>query len=93
MAEMFDRLPAKNAPFIGSEETIGHAFRHAAKAAPAPGALCVDRDEPSTIAVAYHDIPNPGVHIAVGTRQPDTLWEYETLARNKGRMLQPGIRD
>jgi len=93
MAEMFDRL-LQNAPFIGSEETIGHAFRHAAKSAPAPGAYVLIGDEPSTDHIAYHDIPSPVFTLPLGRDNPDTLWEYENLAKEtKGRMLHLEFRD
>ena len=93
MGEMFDRL-LQNAPFVGSEETIGHAFRHAVKAASSPGAYILIGDEPSTDHIAYHDIPSPVFTLPLGRDNPDTLWEYENLAKEtKGRMLRLEFKD
>ncbi len=93
MAEMFDRL-MQNAPFVGSEETIGHAFRHAAINAPKPGAYLLIGDEPSTDRIAYSAIPSPVYTIPLGHDNPDALWEYETLAKEtKGRMLKLEFRE
>ena len=93
VAEMFDRL-LQSAPFVGSQETIGHAFRHAAKSAPPPGAYILIGDEPSTDHIAYLDIPSPVFTMPLGRDSPDTLWEYENLAKEtKGRMLRLEFRD
>lgn len=93
MGEMFDRL-MQNAPFIGSEETIGHAFRHAARNAGKPGAYLLVGDEPSADHIAYGEIPSPVFTLPLGRDNPDTLWEYENLAKNtQGRMLRLEFRD
>lgn len=93
MGEMFDRL-LQNAPFIGSEETIGHAFRHAIRNNTAPGAYVLVGDEPSVDHIAYTDIPSPVFTLPLGRDNPDTLWEYENLAqKTKGRMLRLEFRD
>lgn len=87
MAEMFDRL-MQEAPFVGSDETIGNAFRVAAKSAPPPGAYLVIGDEPSTDRIHYKGIPSPVFTLPIGRDNPDTLWEYEQLAKEThGRML------
>lgn len=93
MAEMFDRL-MQNAPFVGSDETIGHAMRHAVMNAPKPGAYLLIGDEPSTDRIAYAAIPSPVFTLPLGRDNPDALWEYETLAKEtKGRMLRLEFRD
>lgn len=93
MAEMFDRL-MQNAPFVGSDETIGHAMRHAVANAPKPGAYLLIGDEPSTDRIAYAAIPSPVFTLPLGRDNPDALWEYETLAKEtKGRMLRLEFRD
>ncbi|MDQ6975900.1 MAG: hypothetical protein Q9M22_04945, partial [Mariprofundaceae bacterium] len=58
MGEMFDHL-MQDAPFIGTEETIGRAFRDIVKNAPVPGAYLLIGDEPSTDRIQYHAIPAP----------------------------------
>jgi hypothetical protein len=93
MAEMLDRL-MQDAPFIGSEETIGHAFRHAAQAAPKPGAYLLIGDEPSSDRISYFNIPSPVFTMTLGRDNPDAIWEYETLAKETGgRMLRLEFRD
>ena len=88
MGSMFDNLMA-GAPFVGSEETIGKAFRHAARNAPAPGAYLLIGDEPSSDRIHYTDIPSPVFTIPIGKENPETHWAYQTLAdKTKGKMLQ-----
>ncbi|NOZ54401.1 MAG: hypothetical protein GXP08_14925 [Gammaproteobacteria bacterium] len=92
MGSMFDKL-MDGAPFIGSEETIGKAFRHAAKHAPTPGAYILIGDEPSADRVHYFDIPSPVYTIPIGKQNPETLWAYRTLAeQTDGKMLQMEIK-
>ena len=88
MGSMFDNLMS-GAPFVGSEETIGKAFRYAAKHAPAPGAYVLIGDEPSEDRVHYSGIPSPVFTIPIGKTNADTLFAYGKLAKEtKGKMLQ-----
>lgn len=87
MGEMLDQL-IKGAPFVGHNETIGNAFRHAAAAAPAPGAYLLIGDEPSDDTIVYFNIPSPVFTMPIGRENPDTNWEYEKLAKEtKGKLL------
>lgn len=83
MGNMFDKL-MNGAPFMGSEETIGRAFRDAAKAAPPPGAYILIGDEPSSDRIHYFHIPSPVFTIPLGHSDPDTTWAYETLSKETG---------
>ena len=88
MGSMFDNLMS-GAPFVGSEETIGKAFRHAVREAPIPGAYILIGDEPSDDRIYYSDIPAPVFTIPIGKTNADTLFAYEKLAKQtKGKMLQ-----
>ena len=83
MGNMFDLLMA-GAPFVGSEETIGLAFTHAAKSAPKPGAYIIIGDEPSADKIHYFHIPSPVFSIPLGQSNPDTNWAYQKLADETG---------
>jgi uncharacterized protein (UPF0248 family) len=88
MGSMFDNL-LDGAPFIGSDETIGRAFRDAARNAPAPGAYLLIGDEPSTDRIHYFDIPSPVFTIPLGKDNPETIYAYQKLAEEtKGKTLQ-----
>jgi hypothetical protein len=88
MGSMFDNLMS-GAPFIGSEETIGKAFRHAVREAPKPGAYLLIGDEPSDDTIHPFDIPSPVFTIPIGRENPDTAWAYHKLAdETGGKMLQ-----
>ncbi|MGD8558308.1 MAG: hypothetical protein PVF34_03835 [Gammaproteobacteria bacterium] len=88
MGAMFDNLMS-GAPFIGSQETIGKAFRHAAREAAKPGAYVLIGDEPSDDRIHYFDIPSPVFTIPIGKQNPDTIWAYQKLAdETGGKMLQ-----
>ena len=88
MGEMFDNLMS-GAPFVGSEETIGKAFRHAVREAAVPGAYLLIGDEPSDDRIHYFDIPSPVFTIPIGKQNPDTVWEFQKLAdETGGKMLQ-----
>ena len=88
MGEMFDKLMS-GAPFIGNNETIGDAFIRAAANASKPGAYILVGDEPSDDRIYYMDIPSPVFTIPIGRSDPNTKWEYETLAKKtKGKMLE-----
>lgn len=92
MGEMFDRL-MQGAPFIGSNETIGDAFRKAALNAKKPGAYLLLGDEPSDDRIFYLDIPSPVFTLPIGRANPTTLWEYQTLAdKTGGKMLRLDFR-
>ncbi len=83
MGEVFDRLMAE-APFVGHQETIGEAFKYAAEHAPPPGAYILIGDEPSTDRIVYFNIPAPVFTLPIGAENPDTNWEYKTLAEKTG---------
>ncbi len=88
MGSMFDNL-MDGAPFIGSEETIGRAFRDAARNAAAPGAYLLIGDEPSQDRVHYFNIPSPVFTIPLGKNNPETTYAYQKLAdETGGKMLQ-----
>lgn len=88
VGSMFDNLMS-GAPFVGSEETIGRAFRYAVSHAPVPGAYILIGDEPSDDRIYYSDIPRPVFTIPIGKTNADTLYAYEKLAREtRGKMLQ-----
>jgi hypothetical protein len=88
MGSMFDNL-MDGAPFIGSEETIGRAFRDAARNAPAPGAYLLIGDEPSRDRIHYFYIPAPVFTLPLGKNNPETTYAYQKLAEETGgKMLQ-----
>lgn len=88
MGSMFDNL-MNGAPFVGSEETIGRAFRDAAKAAPTPGAYLLIGDEPSSDRISYFNIPSPVFTIPLGDNNPETQFAYQKLAdETGGKMLR-----
>lgn len=86
MGSMFDKL-MDGAPFIGSNETMGHAFRHAAESTPAPGAYLVIGDEPPSDRVVYFNIPSPVFTLPIGRNNPKTSWHYQKLADETGGKL------
>ena len=88
MGSMFDNL-MDGAPFIGSEETVGRAFRDAARNAPPPGAYVLIGDEPARDRVHYFQIPSPVYTIPLGKNNPETSYSYQKLAdETGGKMLQ-----
>jgi len=88
MAEMFDKLMA-DAPFVGMDETIGHAFHHIAISSPVPGAYLLIGDEPPTDTVAYHEIPAPVFTLPLGTSTGNTKYAFQKIAdETGGRMLE-----
>ena len=92
MGEMFDNLMSE-APFVGNRETIGRAFRVAAREAPPPGAYLLVGDEPSDDTIYYSEIPSPVFTLPMGRSDPDTDKEYRTLAQKTGgRMLHLTFR-
>ena len=87
MAEMFDHLMA-NAPFVGTSETIGHAFRNIARKAPVPSAYLLIGDEPPTDEVRYLEIPAPVFTLPLGTSDTNTHYAFQKLAdKTGGKML------
>ncbi|MDX1252412.1 MAG: hypothetical protein IDH49_09245 [Gammaproteobacteria bacterium] len=87
MGEMFDRL-MRGAPFYGSMETIGNAFRIAARNTPPPGAYLLVGDEPSNDTIYYDKIPSPVFTLPLGRSDQATNMSYGTLAQKTGgRML------
>ena len=87
MGDMFDHL-MQGAPFVGNIENIGHAFRSAAQAAPAPGAYMLIGDESSDDTISYTQIPSPVFTLPLGRNDSDTEREYKTLAeKTRGKML------
>jgi len=87
MAAMFDELMT-DAPFIGSDETIGHAFRHIATESVVPGAYLLIGDEPPTDKVLYHQIPAPVFTLPLGTSTGNTKYAFQKIAdETGGRML------
>jgi hypothetical protein len=92
MGEMFDQL-MKGAPFSGSLETIGKAFRVAEENAPPPAAYILIGDEPSNDTIEYSDIPAPVFTLALGISDPATLEDYrKTAERTGGKMLETEFR-
>jgi len=88
MAEMFDQLMS-DAPFVGADETIGHAFRHIAAESTVPGAYLLIGDEPPTDEVAYHAIPAPVFTLPLGTSNGNTKFAFQKMADTTGgRMLE-----
>ena len=87
MGAVLDQL-INGAPFIGAEETIGHAFKYAALNAPAPSAYLLIGDEPPSDRIVYFNIPSPVFTLPIGRDNPDTNWHYKTLAdKTGGKML------
>lgn len=87
MAEMLDQL-VNDAPFAGNQETIGAAFRSAARNAPPPGAYMLIGDEPSVDKVYYPGIPSPVFTLPFGRHEPTTEAAYREIAEQTGgRML------
>ena len=87
MGSILDQL-INGAPFVGAEETIGHAFKEAAKNAPKPSAYLLIGDEPPSDRIVYFSIPSPVFTLPIGRDNPDTNWHYKTLAdKTGGKML------
>ncbi len=88
MGEMFDQL-MKDAPFVGTEETIGHTFSEIGRNSPPPGAYMLIGDEPSTDTIHYHAIPAPVFTLPLGNHDSRTEVAFQRLAEyTGGRMLQ-----
>jgi len=92
MGEMFDQL-MQGAPFIGASETIGDAFKQAARNARTPGAYILIGDEPSDDPIEYLNIPAPAFTLPLGRSTPTTIWQYKELAnRTGGKMLHINLQ-
>lgn len=88
MGEMFDNL-MQNAPFVGSDETIGHTFRYIAEHSPVPGAYLLIGDEPPTDTVHYLKIPAPVFTLPLSLDDSSTLFAFQTIAdKTGGKMLR-----
>jgi len=88
MGDMFDKL-MQNAPFVGTEETIGHAFSDIGEHQPVPGAYMLIGDEPPTDIVHYHAVPAPVFTLPLGANNSSTKVAFKTMAEQTGgRMLQ-----
>ncbi|RMH62198.1 MAG: hypothetical protein D6678_01690 [Zetaproteobacteria bacterium] len=88
MGEMFDNL-MQNAPFVGTDETIGYTFHRLAEKDPVPGAYLLIGDEPPTDTIHYHEIPAPVFTLPLGfDNESSTRFAYSKLAEETGgRML------
>jgi len=92
MGEMFDYL-MQAAPFIGNDETIGHAFDAIKKNSPVPGAYLLIGDEPPTDVVHYHAIPAPVFTLPLGNSDSSTKVAFQKIADiSGGRMLELKFR-
>ncbi len=88
MGSMFDKL-MQTAPFVGADETVGHAFQNIVKNAPLPGAYLLIGDEPPTDKVYYSAIPAPVFTLPLGSSDSSTKVAYKRMADNTGgRMLE-----
>lgn len=83
MSAMLDSL-IDGAPFTGSRETIGAAFKRAGQNADVPSAYILIGDEPSDDRIFYKEIAAPVFTLPLGRVSPATRWEYETLAKETG---------
>ncbi|MDX8406314.1 MAG: hypothetical protein R8K50_09245, partial [Mariprofundus sp.] len=84
----FDKLMSE-APFVGADETIGHAFRNIAASSAVPGAYLLIGDEPPTDEVRYHEIPAPVFTLPLGSSSGNTHYAYQKMADDTGgRMLK-----
>ncbi|MDQ6997756.1 MAG: hypothetical protein Q9M17_03490, partial [Mariprofundus sp.] len=92
MGAMFDQL-MQEAPFSGSDESIGHAFDAIAQNSPIPGAYLIIGDEPPTDTVHYHTIPAPVFTLPLGSSDSSTKVAYQKIADTSGgRMLELRFR-
>jgi len=88
LGSMFDQLMT-GAPFGGNLETMGKAFRVAARNAAPPGAYLLIGDEPSDDKIYYSKIPSPVFSLPLGKSDPETTREFQKIAdKTGGKMLQ-----
>ncbi|MDQ6965139.1 MAG: hypothetical protein Q9M13_09500 [Mariprofundales bacterium] len=84
---MFDQL-LQNAPFVGSDETIGYTFEML-KGQKQPGAYLLIGDEPPTDKVHYQDIPAPVFTLPLAINDSNTEVSYHNIAKfTGGKMLK-----
>lgn len=86
MGAMLDQL-MKDAPFVGTDETVGHAFTDIPRQAAIPGAYLLIGDEPPTDKVYYQAIPAPVFTLPLGSSDSSTKVAYQRLADNTGGRL------
>jgi len=92
MGQMFDKL-MQNAPFIGSEETIGHTFDVLTRSEKTPSAYMLIGDEPATDTVHYHTISAPTFTLPLGNSDVSTRVQFQKIADiSGGRMLELKFR-
>jgi len=92
MGSMFDSLMS-GAPFGGNMETIGKAFRVAARNAPPPGAYVLIGDEPSDDIIYFSDIPSPVFTLPLGRSDPETSRNFQEISdKTGGRLLHLDFR-
>jgi len=84
---MFDQL-LQNAPFVGSDETIGHTFE-VLRGQKQPGAYMLIGDEPPTDKVHYQNIPVPVFTLPLAINDSDTEVSFQNIADfTGGKMLK-----
>jgi len=84
---MFDQL-LQNAPFVGSDETIGHTFE-VLQGQKQPGAYMLIGDEPPTDKVHYQDIGAPVFTLPLAINDSNTEVAYQNIAKfTGGKMLK-----
>jgi len=92
MGAMFDQL-MQEAPFVGNEESIGHAFDAIAQDSPVPGAYLLIGDEPPTDTVHHRAIPAPVFTLPLGSSDSSTKVAFQKIADiTGGRMLELKFR-
>lgn len=84
MSDMFDHL-MQEAPFVGADETIGHAFADIAKNSPRPSAYLLIGDEPPSDEIHYHSIPAPVFTLPLGVDNDSSLrFAYKKISEETG---------
>ncbi|MDX8414411.1 MAG: hypothetical protein R8J85_10025 [Mariprofundales bacterium] len=84
---MFDQL-LQNAPFVGSDETIGHTFE-LLQGQKQPGAYMLIGDEPPTDKVHYQDIGAPVFTLPLAINDSNTEVAFQNIAKfTGGKMLK-----
>jgi len=84
MGDMFDHL-MQDAPFVGADETIGHAFAELAQSSPVPGAYLLIGDEPPSDEIHYKGIPAPVFTLPLGVDNDGSLrFAYKRIADETG---------
>jgi len=92
MGAMFDQL-MQEAPFVGGDETVGHAFDAVTKRSPIPGAYLLIGDEAPSDTVHYHAIRAPVFTLPLGSSDTSTRVAFQKIADiSGGRMLELKFR-